>query len=56
VEGYWTEVMNTDSALYGGSNVGNCGGAYAEPVWQHGQPYSVRLTLPPLATIVLRAG
>jgi 1,4-alpha-glucan branching enzyme len=55
-EGYWREVLNTDAGIYGGGNVGNCGGAWAEPVWQHEQPFSLRLTLPPLATIVLQAG
>jgi 1,4-alpha-glucan branching enzyme len=51
--GRWREALNTDSEHYGGSNVGNLGGldAVAEP-W-HGQPASVTLSLPPLATLVL---
>ena len=53
--GWWSEVLNTDSAVYGGSNVGNSGGAATEGVPSHGKPQSVLLTLPPLATIVLRA-
>ncbi|HTZ71232.1 MAG TPA: 1,4-alpha-glucan branching protein GlgB [Acetobacteraceae bacterium] len=53
-EGYWAERLNSDSALYGGSNVGNAGGVYAEPVWAHGKPWSVRLQLPPLGALVLR--
>ncbi len=53
--GRWQEVINTDSTHYGGSNVGNAGGVLAEPVPMHGQAYSVRLTLPPLATVYLRA-
>jgi 1,4-alpha-glucan branching enzyme len=53
--GWWAEVLNTDAAVYGGSNVGNNGGVVTEGVTSHGKPQSVVLTLPPLATIVLRA-
>jgi 1,4-alpha-glucan branching enzyme len=52
--GPWEEVLNTDSGFYGGSNVGNLGVLMAEPTSQHGQPASTHLTLPPLATLVLR--
>jgi 1,4-alpha-glucan branching enzyme len=51
--GFYRELLNTDAALYGGGNVGNAGGVWAEPIPCHGQPYSVRLTLPPLATLIL---
>jgi 1,4-alpha-glucan branching enzyme len=53
--GTWLEVLNTDSAIYGGSNMGNSGELLAEAVESHGQPASLMLTLPPLATIALRA-
>ena len=50
--GEYRERLNTDSAHYGGSNTGTpLGAATAEPVPWHGQPYSVLLTLPPLATV-----
>jgi 1,4-alpha-glucan branching enzyme len=52
--GPWEEVLNTDSGHYGGSNVGNLGALVAEPTSQHGQPASAHLTLPPLATLILR--
>ncbi|OGK94485.1 MAG: 1,4-alpha-glucan branching enzyme [Candidatus Rokubacteria bacterium GWF2_70_14] len=52
--GWWAEVVNTDSALYGGSDVGNGGGLRSEPVPWHGQPHSVVLTLPPLGGLLLR--
>ena len=52
--GWYQERLNTDAAIYGGSNVGNAGCLLAEPIPCHGQPYSVSLTLPPLATLVLR--
>jgi len=53
-EGMYREVLNSDSAHYGGSNTGNAGGVPAEPHPWGGQPYSVSLTLPPLATLVLK--
>jgi 1,4-alpha-glucan branching enzyme len=54
--GYWTEALNSDSAHYGGSDLGNLGGVEAEELTWHGQPASASLTLPPLATLFLRPG
>ena len=52
--GYWRELVNTDAGTYGGGNLGNGGGVTTSA--GDGQPTSVlRLTLPPLATIVLKA-
>jgi 1,4-alpha-glucan branching enzyme len=51
--GSWREIVNTDAALYGGSNLGNGGEVQAEETGSHGQPASLVLTLPALATIVL---
>ena len=51
-EGRWAERLNTDAAIYGGSDVGNAGGVVAEPVSWNGRPFSVTLRLPPLATMV----
>jgi len=51
--GGWTEVLNSDAAIYGGSGVGNMGRVAAEPVAWHGRPQSLPLTLPPLATVIL---
>ncbi len=53
VGGGWEERMNTDAANYGGSNLGNSGCVDAADNPSHGQPYSLSLTLPPLATLVL---
>ncbi len=53
VSGDWDERLNTDASVYGGSNVGNSGRVQAEKTPCHGQPASLELTLPPLATIVL---
>ncbi|HSD93504.1 MAG TPA: 1,4-alpha-glucan branching protein GlgB [Methyloceanibacter sp.] len=51
--GRWRERLNTDSAAYGGTNVGNLGSVEAQETSWHGQPFSLELTLPPLATVVL---
>ena len=52
--GYYREILNTDSAYYGGSNVGNpdCG-VSAQTQSAHGLPFSLSMTLPPLATVLL---
>jgi len=53
--GYYRELINSDSAFYGGSNMGNAnGGGIAEPTPWQGQPYSLNLTLPPLSTLILK--
>jgi len=52
-EGFWRERINTDSELYGGSNLGNAGGLRAATVPAHDRPHSLALTLPPLATLIL---
>jgi 1,4-alpha-glucan branching enzyme len=50
--GHYREVINTDSEHYGGGNVGTpFGAANAEPTPWQGKPYSLRLTLPPLAAL-----
>ena len=48
--GRWEEVINTDADIYAGSGVGNLGAVEAVPVPHHGQPASVTLRVPPLAT------
>ncbi|MCD6007767.1 MULTISPECIES: alpha amylase C-terminal domain-containing protein [Halomonadaceae] len=54
--GSWYEVLNSDSTFYGGSNVGNAHGVRAQLLPSHGHPASLELTLPPLATLLLRQG
>ncbi|MFD3608855.1 1,4-alpha-glucan branching enzyme [Streptomyces atroolivaceus] len=50
----WVEVLNTDAARYGGSDVRNEGPLKPEAVPAHGRDTSLTLTLPPLATVWLR--
>jgi 1,4-alpha-glucan branching enzyme len=52
--GFYREALNSDSAYYGGSNVGNFPGVNAEAIPHHGRPYSIRMQLPPLAGVVFR--
>jgi 1,4-alpha-glucan branching enzyme len=52
--GGWRELLNTDAAYYGGSNLGNGGWVDTVARESHGQAQSLQLTLPPLATLVLR--
>jgi 1,4-alpha-glucan branching enzyme len=48
--GNWREILNTDAALYGGSNVGNGGTVAAVAA---GTDFELSLVLPPLAAIFL---
>ncbi len=48
--GTWREVLNTDSALYGGTNIGNAG---AVRTLDEGTTPEVSLVVPPLAAIFL---
>src|SRR5207302_10483970 len=52
--GKWLEVLNSDAAIYGGSNMGNMGGVTAEEKTCHNQPASAEFTLPPLSILVFR--
>jgi 1,4-alpha-glucan branching enzyme len=49
--GYWREVLNSDATDYGGSGQGNSGGMEASPWPQHGHPWSLNITLPPLGML-----
>ncbi|MDR1545754.1 MAG: 1,4-alpha-glucan branching protein GlgB [Deltaproteobacteria bacterium] len=52
--GFWRELLNSDSEVYGGSNVGLGGGRATEPIEAHGRPQSLNLTLPPLGFLALK--
>ena len=53
--GYWREMLNSDAREYAGSGMGNMGGVQAEEIPDHGRPFSLRLTLPPLAALFFKA-
>jgi 1,4-alpha-glucan branching enzyme len=52
--GFYEEVLNTDSELYGGTNVGNGGLVSSRPVPRHNRANSISVTLPPLGVVVFR--
>ena len=54
-EGCYMEVFNSDSAHYGGTDVGNLGGVSATSRAWMDKPFSIEITLPPLAGVVFRA-
>jgi 1,4-alpha-glucan branching enzyme len=54
--GVYREIFNSDSVLYGGSNLGNGAIPPVAENWPWmDRPYSISLTLPPLAGIILRS-
>ncbi|MDE8034881.1 1,4-alpha-glucan branching protein GlgB [Actinobacillus equuli subsp. equuli] len=52
-DGIYKEMLNSDAAYYAGSNVGNYGEILCEEEPSHGKPYSLSVSLPPLATIFI---
>jgi len=54
--GFYRELLNTDSARYGGSNRGCAGGVSALPEAWDGQEHSITITVPPLATVFFELG
>ncbi|HET9702158.1 MAG TPA: 1,4-alpha-glucan branching protein GlgB [Burkholderiales bacterium] len=51
--GRYREAFNSDSAFYGGSNLGNGGGLQSIGRSWMGLPDSLQITLPPLACVIL---
>ena len=54
VAGQYHEILNTDSAFYEGSNLGNCGSVESEAIPSHGRDHSISVSIPPLATLYLK--
>jgi len=53
--GYWRELLNSDAEDYYGSGMGNAGGVMAKDQPAHARSFSLKLTLPPLAALFLKA-
>ncbi|GAC1523197.1 MAG: 1,4-alpha-glucan branching protein GlgB [Marmoricola sp.] len=51
--GRWLEILNTDAAIYGGSDVGNLGEVIATKGSWQGQPAAATLVVPPMAALWL---
>jgi 1,4-alpha-glucan branching enzyme len=52
--GYYRELFNSDAREFGGSNMGNLGGKWTDNWSFHGKPYSIDVTLPPLAVVAFK--
>jgi 1,4-alpha-glucan branching enzyme len=52
--GHWREVLNSNAAIYGGTDEGNFGGANSEAIASHGFEQSLLLNLPPLGMVVFK--
>jgi 1,4-alpha-glucan branching enzyme len=52
--GYYKEILNSDSHLFGGSNAGNAGGVSSDPVPAHGFDHSLSLLVPPLGCLFIK--
>ena len=52
--GFYREIFNSDAREFGGSNMGNLGGKWADEWAFHGHPYSLDLCLPPLSVLMLK--
>ncbi|MGA7459316.1 MAG: 1,4-alpha-glucan branching protein GlgB [Candidatus Korobacteraceae bacterium] len=52
--GHWRELLNSNAALYGGTDEGNFGGRMTDAHACHGFDNSLLLNLPPLAMVVLK--
>ncbi|MCM8832062.1 MAG: 1,4-alpha-glucan branching protein GlgB [Candidatus Omnitrophica bacterium] len=54
IKSFWKEIFNSDNKKYGGSGVTNTQPILAQNIPFHNLPYSIELTLPPLAAIILK--
>ena len=54
VHGFYQELFNSDAKEYGGSNMGNLGGKWADEWWMHNYRYSLDLCLPPLSVLMFK--
>jgi 1,4-alpha-glucan branching enzyme len=52
--GFYKEIFNSDAAVYGGSNMGNMGGKWADEWSVHNQRHSIELCLPPLGVLIFK--
>ncbi len=54
--GTWSEILNSQAAVYGGNNSGNGGSIWAEDVSYDGMPHSAEITVPEMGVLVFRYG
>jgi 1,4-alpha-glucan branching enzyme len=46
--------LNSNAAIYGGTDEGNMGGRHTEAIPTHGQEHSLLLDIPPLGIVVFK--
>ncbi|MES1262580.1 MAG: 1,4-alpha-glucan branching protein GlgB [Acidobacteriota bacterium] len=51
---YYREILNSDAAHFGGSNMGNGGGVQAGQQPWHRMPHHISITLPPLGVLAFK--
>jgi 1,4-alpha-glucan branching enzyme len=51
---FYKEILNSDSYIYWGSNIGNAGGVHSEQTPWQGKPYSIKIILPPLSVLIFK--
>ena len=52
--GFYEEIFNSDSQVYGGSDIGSGGGIPATQHPAHDRPQSIRVDIPPLGTVLFK--
>jgi 1,4-alpha-glucan branching enzyme len=50
-EGFYKEILNSDSEMYFGSNIGNFGGRWSEPHHWQNRDHSIVIDVPPLSLV-----
>jgi len=53
-KGIYLELLNSDSDIYGGTNLGNLGQVSTRNIPSHGKSFSLELNLPPLGCVILK--
>jgi 1,4-alpha-glucan branching enzyme len=53
-EGFWRETLNSNAAIYGGTDEGNMGGCPTDAIPTHGQEHSLLLNIPPLGMVIFK--
>ncbi|HZX48262.1 MAG TPA: 1,4-alpha-glucan branching enzyme, partial [Nitrospirota bacterium] len=51
---FYKELLNSDSQIYWGSNLGNAGSTHSEEIPWQGRPYSMNIVLPPLSVLIFK--
>ncbi len=51
---FYKEILNSESEIYGGCNLGNIGGVTAESIPSHHRQFSINLTIPPLCVLIFK--